>query len=260
MTNLSALVFDRPQAPSPLWAKALLSLLGLFLLAGLCWAFLAGATKNWEAVWGYRVVFWRGWVLTVQLSAAALVLSLLIGTSAALLRRSTFLPFRGLATLYIELVRGMPLLVLLLFFYYVVANPLGWQDRLSAGVIALSLFSGAYIAEIVRAGIGSVGASQRESARAIGLTTIQTYRFIVFPQALRHSLPPLAGQFASIIKDSSLLSILGIAEFTLAAQQVNSATFSTLESFLPLAVGYLILTIPVSLASRFLEHRLRFET
>lgn len=260
MTNLSHLVFDRPQAPTPVWAKVVLSLIGLLLLAGLCVALLAGATKNWEAVWGYRAVFWKGWILTVQLSAAALVLSLLIGTSAALARRSTFLPLRGVATLYVELVRGMPLLVLLLFFYYAVANLLGWQDRLSAGVIALSLFSGAYIAEIVRAGIGSVGASQRESARAIGLTPFQTYRFIVFPQALRHSLPPLAGQFASIIKDSSLLSILGIAEFTLAAQQVNSATFSTLESFLPLAVGYLILTIPVSLVARFLEHRLRFET
>ncbi len=260
MTNLSSLVFDRPQAPTPFWAKVVLSVFGLLLLAALCVALLAGATKNWEAVWGYRVVFWKGWIMTVQLSAIALVLSLLFGTAAALARRSTFLPLKGLATLYIELVRGMPLLVVLLFGFYVIADALGYQERISAGVIALSLFSGAYIAEIVRAGIGSVGASQRESARAIGLTTLQTYRFIVFPQALRHSLPPLAGQFASIIKDSSLLSILAIPEFTLAAQQVNSATFSTLESFLPLAVGYLILTIPVSLASRLLEHRLRFET
>lgn len=258
--KISNLFFDRPQEPAPSWAKVVLGFAGFVLLSLLCWLFLAGATKNWDAVWGYRVVFWKGWLLTVQLSAISLVLSLLIGTAAAIGRRSAFLPLRGLATLYVEIVRGMPLLALLLFFYYVVANPLGWQDRLSAGVVALSLFSGAYIAEIVRAGIGSVGASQLESARAIGLSTFQTYRFVIFPQALRHSLPPLAGQFASIIKDSSLLSILGIAEFTMAAQQVNSATFSTLESFLPLAIGYLVLTIPVSLASRWLEHHLRFET
>jgi polar amino acid transport system permease protein len=258
--KFSTLLFDRPQAPAPTWVKVGLSLIGFLILSAVCWAFLAGSTKNWQAVWEYRLVFWKGWLMTVGLSAVALVLSLIIGTAAALARRSTFLPLRGAATLYVELVRGMPLLALLLFFYYVVADPLGWQDRLSAGVFALSLFSGAYIAEIVRAGIGSVGASQRESARAIGLTPFQTYRFIVFPQALRHSLPPLAGQFASIIKDSSLLSILGIGEFTMAAQQINSATFSTLESFLPLAVGYLILTIPVSLGARYLEHRLRFET
>lgn len=258
--KLSRIFFDRPGAPAYPGMKILLGLLTALVLSGICWFFLAGLATRWEAVFKYRAVFWNGWLLTLQLSAVALVLSLVIGVLAALARRSSFLPLRGLATLYIEVIRGMPLLVLLLFFYYVVADPLGWQDRLSAGVFALSLFSGAYIAEIVRAGIGSVGISQRESARAIGLTTLQTYRFIIFPQALRQSLPPLAGQFASIIKDSSLLSILGIAEFTLAAQQVNSATFSTLESFLPLAVGYLVLTIPISLASRQLEDRLKFDT
>ena len=99
-----------------------------------------------------------------------------------------------------------------------------------------------------------------ESARAIGLTRWQTYRHVIFPQAMRHILPPLAGQAASIIKDSSLLSVLGIEEFTLAAQQVNSATYSTLESYLPLAVGYLALTLPVSFLARRLEDKFRYET
>ena len=105
-----------------------------------------------------------------------------------------------------------------------------------------------------------MGASQLESARAIGLSGGQTYRYVIFPQALRQVLPPLAGQFASIVKDSSLLSIIGLSEFTYTAQQVNSATYSTLESYLPLAVGYLILTLPISLWTHGLGRTLRYET
>jgi polar amino acid transport system permease protein len=141
-----------------------------------------------------------------------------------------------------------------------VADGIGLQDRFVAGVLILSLFGGAYLAEIIRSGIEAIPASQLESARAIGFTPWQTYRYVIIPQALRQILPPLAGQFASLIKDSSLLSIIAIGEFTLAAQQVNSATYRTLESYLPLALGYLVLTLPISLFSKSLEQRLRFET
>jgi polar amino acid transport system permease protein len=126
--------------------------------------------------------------------------------------------------------------------------------------VILSLFSGAYIAEMIRSGIESVGRSQWDSARAIGLTPAQTYRFVVFPQVLRQILPPLAGQFSSLIKDSSLLYIIGIAELTFAANQVNSATYSTFESFVPLGVCYLLLTLPVSLWAKRLENKTRYET
>jgi polar amino acid transport system permease protein len=126
--------------------------------------------------------------------------------------------------------------------------------------LILSNFAGAYISEILRAGIESVGASQLESARAIGLTGVQTYRYVIVPQALRQILPPLAGQFASLIKDSSLLSFIGFEEVTNNAQQVASFTYSYLESYTPLAVAYLALTLPISLWSRSLERRMRFET
>lgn len=234
-----------------------------FLLVALslvCWTLLASTTRNWDAIWKYRNAFWQGWLLTVALSVVSLVLSTLIGLVAALARRSTALPIRYISTCYIECVRGMPLLVLILVLFYVVANALQITDRFLVGVVVLSLFAGAYIAEIIRAGIESVGASQRESARAIGLTTVQTYRYVIFPQALRQVLPPLAGQFASIVKDSSLLSIIGLAEFTYTAQQVNSATYSTLESYLPLAVGYLVLTLPISLWTNTLGKSIRYET
>jgi polar amino acid transport system permease protein len=162
--------------------------------------------------------------------------------------------------IYVELVRGTPLLVQILISFYVIAEAFRITDRYIVGVLALSIFSGAYMSEIFRAGIESVGKSQLESARAIGLTRPQTYRYVIFPQALRQVLPPLAGQFASLIKDSSLLSIIAVSELTLNAQEVNSYTYSALESYLPLALGYLVLTLPVSLWTRWLEGRIRYET
>lgn len=235
-------------------------ILGGVLFAGICYAVLRLATWQWDGVLEYRTVFWKGWITTIWISAAALLLSVIFGLTCALARRAPYPAVRWLAAGYVELIRGTPLLVQLLILFYVVADATGLQNRYAAGVIILSIFSGAYIAEMMRGGIESVGKSHLDSARAIGLTRGQTYRYVIFPQAIRHILPPLAGQAASIIKDSSLLSILGIAEFTLAAQQVNSATYSTLESYLPLAVGYLALTLPVSLLARKLEGRFRYET
>ena len=215
---------------------------------------------NWEAIWQYRQKFVQGWLMTVAISAASLLLSLIIGLLAALARRSAILPVRYLAVLYVEIVRGTPLLVQILILFYVVANAFGMENRYLVGVLALSLFAGAYLAEMIRSGIESIRGSQLESARAIGLTRGQTYRYVIFPQLVRQLVPPLTGQFASIIKDSSLLSIIAVSEFTLNAQEVNAFTYSTLESYLPLAIGYLLLTLPISLLSRVLERRFHFAT
>ena len=237
----------------------------ILLLAGILTTGVMGGSAGvsqggWASVWKYRDVFWQGWLLTILISLLSLAASSLIGLGTALARRSRFLPLRSASLLYVEVVRGTPLLAQILFLFYVVANAIGLQDRIVAGVLILSLFSGAYLAEMIRAGIEAIPSTQLESARAIGFTEFQTYRYVIAPQALRQILPPLAGQFASLIKDSSLLSIIGIGEFTLAAQQVNSATYRTLESYLPLAVGYLALTLPVSLISKMLERHLRYET
>ena len=210
---------------------------------------------NWPAIWAYRQKFVQGWLMTVAISAAALLVSVLIGVVTALARRARFLPLRYAAALYVEAVRGTPLLVQILILFYVVANAVGVENRYVVGVLTLSLFAGAYLAEMVRAGIESIRDSQLESARAIGLTRGQTYRYVIFPQVVRQLIPPLTGQFASIIKDSSLLSIIALNEFTLNAQEVNAFTYSTLESYLPLAAGYLLLTLPISLASRILERK-----
>jgi polar amino acid transport system permease protein len=251
---------DQPRAPAPLAAKVVTFAVLLLLLSLMCTGVLMGSTRQWAAVWGYRQAFWQGWLLTVGLSVSALVVSSGIGVIAALARRSEVLLIRYLSTVYVNFVRGTPFLVLILLLFYGVPQITQHASRLVVGVLALSLFAGAYIAEIVRAGIESVGRSQRESARAIGLTRVQTYRHVIFPQAIRHILPPLAGQFASLIKDSSLLFVIGLPEVTYTAQQINSATYSTLESFLPLALAYLLLTLPIAMLSHFLEGRFRYET
>ena len=224
------------------------------------YTFFFGQAYDFSAIWNYRALFIQGWITTIWISAASLALSFIIGLISALARRSRLLVLRYLALIYIELIRGTPLLVQILFFFYVVAFAAGIENRYLVGILTLSLFSGAYIAEMIRSGIDSISQSQLDSARSIGLTRAQTYRFVIFPQAFRQVLPPLAGQFASLIKDSSLLSIIGIAELTNNAQQVNSATYSTLESFLPLAAGYLVLTLPISVWSKYLETRYAYAT
>jgi polar amino acid transport system permease protein len=216
--------------------------------------------EGWEAVGGYWRLFWTGWLGTLALASAALVVSMVIGLLLAFGRRAPWLPVRALFTVHVELIRGTPLLTQILILYYGVFHLAGLENRTVASLLILSNFAGAYLSEIIRGGIEGVGASQLESARAIGLTTVQTYRFVIFPQALRQVLPALAGQFASLIKDSSLLSIIGVEELTQNAQQVASFSFSTLESYVPLALGYLVLTLPISLWSRWLEKRAHFQT
>jgi polar amino acid transport system permease protein len=176
----------------------------------------------------------------------ALVLSTLVGVTAALARRSGFFILRAISRIYVETIRGTPLLVQISFAFYVIASAIHLENRLVVGVGTLAIFSGAYISEIVRGGIESIGA--------------QTYRYVIFPQAIRVILPGLAGMFASLIKDSSLLSVISIGELTWNAQQVGGLTYSLFETYIPLAIGYLVLTLPITLWTQWLERRTKFET
>ncbi|MFM9025040.1 MAG: amino acid ABC transporter permease [Planctomycetaceae bacterium] len=214
---------------------------------------------NWAAVWDYRQKFVQGWLVTVGISLAALVASTLVGLGVAVMLRSRIPLVEAAGRVYVELVRGTPLLVQLLIGFYVVAGAIGLDDRYAVGVLVLAFFSGAYMAEIFRGGLDAIPAAQLDSARAIGLTPAQSFRLVVLPQAVRIVLPAIAGQLVSLVKDSSLLSVIAISEFTLAAQEVNSFTFSTLESYVPLALGYLLVTLPLSGLSRLLERRFRYE-
>lgn len=215
---------------------------------------------GWSRVWNYRQLFVTGWINTLGISLASLVVSSLIAMLLAYLRRSSFLPLRYFSRIYVELIRGTPLLVQILLLFYGVFHQVGIENRYVAGVLILSGFHGAYISEIIRAGIESIGVSQLDSARAIGLTNAQAFRYVIFPQMIRRVLPPLAGEFASLIKNSSLLYVIGVNEFTQNASNVNSYTFSSLESYFPLALGYLVITLAISLWTQSLEQKHKFET
>jgi polar amino acid transport system permease protein len=195
----------------------------------------------------------------VGISLAALLVATLVGLVVAVMLRSRIALVEAAGRVYVELVRGTPLLVQLLIGFYVVASAVGLENRYVVGVLVLALFAGAYMAEIFRGGLDAIPATQLDSARAIGLSPVQAFRLVVLPQAVRIVLPSVAGQLVSLVKDSSLLSVIAISEFTLAAQEVNSFTFSTLESYVPLAIGYLLLTLPLSALSRWLERRFRYE-
>jgi len=253
---------EERRVPPAWWVIALNWALALLLLSLVaCFSFASLRYNwNWDAVSSYAGFFWRGWFTTIQVSAVALVLSTVVGTLSALARRSGFFVLRALSRIYVETIRGTPLLVQVSFAFYVVAAAFRLENRLIVGIATLAIFSGAYISEIVRGGIESIGASQLESARAIGLTRVQTYRYVIFPQAIRLILPGLAGMFASLIKDSSLLSVISISEFTWSAQQVGGLTYSLFETYIPLAIGYLVLTLPITLWTQWLERRTRFET
>ncbi len=236
-----------------------------FLLVALCIAtlFFFGFAHidylDWNRFFSYQSLFFEGFLTTVVLAIFSLVLSFFLGLFFGLASVSRIIPLRLFARIYVELIRGTPLLVQVLIFFYVIGSALGLHNRFVAGVLIMSIFSGAYIAEIVRGGIKSIGKTQRESAMALGFTSLQTYRYIILPQMAKSILPPMAGQFASIIKDSSLLSIISIRELTFAATEINTNTFGTLEGYLPMALGYLILTLPISLWSRRLENRFHYD-
>ena len=220
---------------------------------------------SWASAWTYRQLFIQGWLGTVAIAAIALPLAVLFGLILALLRRAAWLPLRYTARIYIEAARGTPLLVQIYLYFYVFGqglrgDVLGLDPRYIFGPLIMAAFSSAYISEIIRGGLESVGASQLESARAIGLTSHQTYRFVIFPQAIRQILPGLAGQFVSLVKDSSLLSTMALNELTKAGEKVNAYTASPFESYIAVATGYLLITIPISLWTQRLEQRMRYET
>lgn len=214
----------------------------------------------WSAIWERRVLILRGWGVTALVSAGALVLCVVIALVLMAGQRCRVLPLRLLARGVVELVRGTPLLVQLLVGYYIVANALRLNARTPVGIAILALFEGAYLAEIFRGALESIGASQLEAAKAVGFDRGQTWRFVILPQAMRRALPGTAGQLVSLVKDSSLLSVIAVDELTHMVQGANAAARTGLEGFIPLMLLYLALTLPLSWWARKLEARFKYET
>lgn len=236
---------------------------GLFALVSLAFYALFSTVNyrwSWEGVWRYRQQFAYGWLTTLGLSLAAMVVSVAFGFLLMLGRRAPWEPVRMFCGGVVELVRGSPLLVQLLIGHYIIANALRLDQPIFTGIILLGCFEGAYLAEIFRGAVESISASQLEAARAVGFSKAQTYRFVIIPQAMRRALPGTTGQLVSLIKDSSLLSVIGIEELVQKVKILNAATYKPLEGFLPLALAYLIVTLPLSHLARRLEGRFAYET
>ncbi|OZI57213.1 amino acid ABC transporter permease [Bordetella genomosp. 1] len=199
---------------------------------------------NWRIVVQYTDPFLRGLGNTLIAAGASLVLAVLLGVPLALGRMSArALLWRPVAG-YVQFVRATPLLVQIYLVYYglpaLIPASKGWSE-LALGIVALTLHHGAYVSEIVRAGIASVPRGQIEGGKAVGMSYLQRLRYIVLPQAFANTLPPLVGQAAVLIKDSSLLSLITVFELVAAGVLMNSERIVPNESFLTIAVGYLLI-------------------
>ena len=195
-----------------------------------------------------------GLQVTIQICGWSLVLAFVLGLLTSLLRMSNSIVANGVARVYLELIRNTPLLIQLFILYFVLAPILG-IGRFAAGVLALSLFEGAYASEIFRAGITSVDRGQWEAAHSLGLSLINTYRYIILPQAIRRILPPLTSQAVSLIKDSALVSTIAIYDLTMQGQVIISETFLTFEIWFTVAAIYLVLTVLLSTVADIMEYR-----
>jgi polar amino acid transport system permease protein len=195
-------------------------------------------------------------MVTLKIVGYSLVLTYVLGLVTALMRLSNLAGARFVSRLYLESTRNTPLLVQLYFVYFIIAPALN-IDRLSAAVLALSLFEGAYASEIYRAGIVSINRGQWEAAYSLGLSTFSMYKEIILPQAIRRILPPLTGQAISLIKDSSLVSVIAVYEMTMQANAIVAETFLVFEIYFSIAVIYLILTISLSQLVNYMEKRIK---
>jgi len=235
--------------------------LGLIVLGGFLYISVArlGLQLDFGVLWAFRIRLWQGFVNTVWLSLAAMVFSLLIGFAAALGSRSRLLFLQYLCKIYVSFIRGTPLIAQIYLFFYIIGTAWGVDNRFLAGAIILSVFEGAYITEIIRGGMESLEATQLEAAAAVGLNRLQTMRLVELPQVTSRILPGLAGQFASVIKDSSLLSLIAVVELTQTIREITATNFAFFVAYFMLAALYFALTFPVTLFSRWLERRFRYE-
>jgi len=242
---------------------------GFIIYSGLLIAALSYSISNlrydwqWNSIPDYLISFkggiragplLKGLFVTIKISAVSLLTAFLLGLFSALLGVSDSFIGRILSYCYIQLIRNTPLIVQIFFIYFAVA-PIFDISAFVSAVAALSLFEGAYISEILRSGIISINKGQWEAAWGLGLSKFQTYRYIILPLAARRTLPPLTGQAVSLIKDSALVSTISIYDLTMVGQSIISDTFLSFEIWFTVAFLYLIMTIPLSLLSGYIEKR-----
>ncbi len=211
---------------------------------------IIGAKHQWQA--GPLL---KGVWTTLWLSFGAGVLGLVIGIATGLCRISRNPTLSVLSAIYVEIVRGTPLLVQLFIVYFFIGTIFNFSKEI-AGLITLACFVGAYIAEIVRAGIQSLDKGQMEAARSLGLTHGQAMRYVILPQALKRVVPPLTGQLICLVKDSSLVSVIAVLDLTKAAREAIASSFYSFEIWFTVAAIYLLINFVLSRIAVYIEYRL----
>ena len=197
-----------------------------------------------------------GAVITVKITAMSVALGIVIGLFAGIARICRVKPLRWISAVYVDFFRGTPLLVQIFLFYFAVPVITGQRiDPYVAAVGSCGINSGAYIAEIVRAGIQSIDDGQMEAGRSLGMTWTQTMRYIIVPQAMKRVIPPLGNEFIALLKDSSLVSVIGFEELTRRGQLIIAKTYASLEIWFSVAIIYLVMTLTISRFVAFLEKR-----
>lgn len=201
-----------------------------------------------------------GAAVTVQITALSVGFGLLIGMFVGMARLSKLLPVRAAAAVYVDFIRGTPLLVQIFLIYFALPILLGARiDPFIAAITACSINSGAYVAEIFRAGIQSIDKGQMEAGRSLGMTWPQTMRHIILPQAFKRIIPPLGNEFIAMLKDSSLVSVIGFEELTRRGQLIIARTYGSFEIWLTVAFIYLLMTFTISRLVDYLERRYKID-
>ena len=195
--------------------------------------------------------------ITIQITAISVGLGLIIGMFVGIARISNVKLLRWLAAIYIDFLRGTPLLVQIFLIYF--ALPVILEQRVDpfiAAITACGINSGAYIAEIFRAGIQAIDEGHMEAGRSLRMTWVQTMRYIIAPQAFKNIVPPLGNEFIALLKDSSLVSVIGFEELTRRGQLIIARTYGSLEIWISVALIYLVMTLTISRLVAYLEKRL----
>lgn len=195
--------------------------------------------------------------ITIQITAISVGLGLIIGMFVGIARICNVKVLRALAAVYIDFLRGTPLLVQIFLIYFALPMVVGQRvDPFIAAITACGINSGAYIAEIFRAGIQAIDEGQMEAGRSLGMTWVQTMRYIIVPQAFKNIVPPLGNEFIALLKDSSLVSVIGFEELTRRGQLIIARTYGSLEIWITVALIYLVMTLTISRFVSYMEKRL----
>lgn len=236
------------------------SMLMAILFYGLLIVFVAmrfNYSYDWTSLIKYKSFIFEGWKLTVILSVVSLFFSMIFGLILYFMKESRITTIKYIGKTFTEVMFGSPLLVLVVMGYYIVGQAFSINDKFVAAVIILTCYNASYISEIYRGGIESIPVGQWQAAEVFGFTKFQTYRYIILPQVFKNILPPLTGQLALLVKSTALLSFMAIDEFFNTIMGVNANTFAFIEGYIVLAIGYLIITIPLSILIKHLERRMK---